>query len=120
MNKKGFTLIELMIGAVILGSLLSVIFGGFQVFYTKQEITAHVIAKERVVSGSGYSLVSKYLIYTDKETFEDVDCFWIWKFNSSDFYGQIEIGNDYNFTVYGYRVPFFSWYRNIIKFEEIK
>ena len=41
------------------------------------------------------------------------------KFNSSDFYGQIEVGKTYNFTIVGSRVPFLSMYPNIISFAKV-
>lgn len=74
-------------------------------------ITAEVIWKERVKYGSS----SLYLIYTDKETFKNTDSYAYWKFNSSDLYGKIEVGRRYKFLVVGFRVPYFSAYRNLIK-----
>lgn len=41
------------------------------------------------------------------------------KFNSSDFYGKIEIGKTYKFTIVGSRVPFLSMYPNIISFSKV-
>lgn len=57
---------------------------------------------------------SKYLIFTDKEVFEDVDEGIFFKWNSSDVYGQLEIGKEYNLKVTGVRFHYLSWYRNII------
>jgi hypothetical protein len=60
----------------------------------------------------------KYLIFTDNEVLENTDSLWYWKWNSSDFYNKIEAGKTYKFTVYGWRVPFMSWYRNIVEVEQ--
>lgn len=41
------------------------------------------------------------------------------KFNSSDLQASIEAGKTYEAVVVGYRVPFLSWYKNIISIKEI-
>lgn len=71
--------------------------------------------KERVVTGSGQDQQSKYLIFTDAETFENVDSWLALKFNSSDVYGSITVGATCEFRVTGFRVPLFSMYRNILE-----
>jgi hypothetical protein len=73
--------------------------------------------KERVVTGSGENVKSKYLIFTDVETFENVDSLLALKFNSSDVYGYVARGAKCNLTVTGFRVPLFSMYRNILDAE---
>ena len=74
-----------------------------------------VIKSERVVSGES----SKYLVFGKNEVYQNTDMFVIRKFNSSDFHRDIQPGKTYRFTVAGWRVPLFSWYRNIIRFEEV-
>lgn len=75
-------------------------------------VTDTVLRSERVVDSGGKS--SRYLIYGKKETYEDTDSLWFWKWNSSDIYGSIQVGQKCEFLVVGWRVPFLSWYRNII------
>lgn len=87
---------------------------------TRGEITARVLRAERVVSGSGESTTSKYLIFTDQETLQNTDCLWAGKFRSSDLYGQIMIDSTYTFEVYGWRIPFLSMYRNILTATTVK
>lgn len=82
---------------------------------TKAVVTAVVTDKERVTSGTGSTITSKYLIFTEKETFENTDSFWALKFNSSDIYGRLQAGQTCQFTVVGFRVAFMSSYRNIIE-----
>jgi hypothetical protein len=79
-------------------------------YTTQKQVTFTVIEKERVNSQN----YSKYLIFTEGEVFENTDSLWYWKFNSSDVYGAIKVGSECNARVYGLRVPFLSWYRNII------
>lgn len=54
----------------------------------------------------------------DEETFEITDEFLLGRFNSSDDYGRLKVGETYTVMVNGWRVPFLSWYRNIIEINE--
>lgn len=84
-------------------------------FATMETVPGLIIQdKERIVTGSGDQQVSKYLIFTDQETFENVDSWLALKFNSSDVYGSIIEGAKCEFVVTGFRVPLLSWYRNIL------
>lgn len=80
-------------------------------FITSDNVTITVTDKEYIVKTDS----SKYLIFTETETFENIDCFVKFKFNSSDVYGELKIGETYNVDVYGFRVPFLSMYRNIVR-----
>jgi len=75
--------------------------------------TAHikVIDKQRVITGS----TSKYIVFGDKESFENTDSMFHRKHDSSDVQSHFHLGCAYEVLVYGKRVPFFSIYRNIIK-----
>lgn len=63
---------------------------------------------------------SKYLIYGTKangevETYEITDNIARLQVDSSNKYGSIRVGETYNFKVIGVRVPYLSWYENIIE-----
>lgn len=90
--------------------------GGIVSYATKHEVTATVTRSERVCSG-GEQVSCRYLVYTDRGTFENTDTIWFLKFDSSDLYGRIRDGEAYRFTVTGFRVPFMSWYQNIVSAE---
>ncbi len=90
--------------------------GGIVSYATKHEVAATVTRSERVCSG-GEQVSCRYLVYTDVGTFENTDTMWFLKFNSSDLYGQIRDGEAYRFQVTGFRVPFMSWYQNIVSAE---
>jgi hypothetical protein len=45
---------------------------------------------------------------------ENEDSFSFFKFDSNDLLMEIEVGQTYTFKVAGWRVPFFSWFRNVI------
>lgn len=79
-------------------------------FSTRDTVQVKVIKTERVSEGSN----SKYLIFTENETFENVDSMLAFKFNSSDVYGRINEGAECTFDVAGKRWRILSMYRNIL------
>ena len=95
---------------VLLVLLLSIIRLGSQT-----EVQIRVKDKERIAEYEG----GRYLIFTDNEVFENTDELLRLKFNSSDIYNQLELGQSYSCTVLGWRIPFLSWYRNIISCKKI-
>lgn len=97
------TLIVLLIGS-------SIAISPIIAYTTATEVQFTVTEKERVVTKN----TSKYIIFTEKEVFENTDSVWYLKFNSSDIYGKLNKGETYKAKVYGFRVPFLSWYRNIV------
>ena len=112
---------------VIMIAIILVLSIGCQVLFNfnDTEYTITITDKERIYTGSGNSSSSKYLVFGDDNNgnslvFENTDCFIRGKWNSSNIQGQLKVGNTYKITVIGYRVPFLSWYQNIIKIEEVK
>jgi len=85
-------------------------------FGLMDEVTATVTGKERVCESLGGEC--KYLVYTDLETFKNVDAFFALKYNSSDVYGRLQENKRYRFTVTGLRFKYFSWYRNVLDYED--
>lgn len=83
-------------------------------YTTKDSIQFIVNDKERIVTGSGDSLRSKYLIYTDNGVYQNTDTIFYFKFDSSDVQNEAQVGSKCEANVYGFRVPFLSWYKNII------
>lgn len=93
--------------------VLALMFGGFKYWVylaTSETVTVQVTDK----TVKRYDGGDKYLIFTDAETFENVDTWMALKFNSSDVYGKIRPGATCDLRVYGFRVPYLSWYRNIV------
>lgn len=113
------TFIEKMVIALIVSIVLIAPATTLFVAYgTDTTVTFTVKDKERVTIGNGGTISSKYLIYTDKEVYENTDSVWYWKWDSADLYSQLEPGKTYTARVYGFRVPFLSWFRNIISVDE--
>lgn len=108
---------------VMLITIAALLVFGYPIAYyfsTEQvEITITKMNRITTSSGSGEtaSTSSKYLIFTNNEVFEDTDSWLFVKFNSSDLYSKLEIDHTYKVKVAGWRVPFLSWYRNIISIK---
>lgn len=100
------------VAAIALIGFLGV--GTFVHYSTMEDVSFTVKKTERVITGSGNSTSSKYLVYTDNEVFENTDTLLSMKFNSSDIYANMDNGIECDATVNGFRVPFVSMYRNII------
>ena len=104
------------IGGLAIASTLLFCGIGFP-YWTADTATFTVTDKERIVTGSGGSVSSKYLVFTESETFENSDCLVRFKFGSSDLQGHLKEGQTYTAKVYGWRAPFLSMYRNIVSVE---
>jgi hypothetical protein len=81
-------------------------------YLLKETIAAKITKTERVSD--------TYLIFTDKGVYSNRDDWRFIKFNSSNIYGKLsqKIGQNVTFDVTGFRVPFLSWYQNIIDVKE--
>jgi hypothetical protein len=76
--------------------------------------------RERVVKGSGDSTQSYYLVWSrEGEVFTVNDSWSFLSWNSSDRYGKLHEGSKIKAQVAGWRVPFLSWYRNVIVIESV-
>lgn len=117
--RKAFTAIEILVGVAVIVIVLAIVGRvGFSVvnnFHTESGVVFTVSNKENVVHNKS----SKYLVYTDKTTYEITDTWLHGRWNSSDVYGKITTGKTYTCTLQGYRVPFFSMYPNIIDPKEV-
>lgn len=96
---------------------ITIIFNCIRVYGTQEEVTFTISEK----SVKRYDDNDKYLIFTEEgEVFQVTDEFWLFHFNASDLYGQLKDGGTYTVVVCGWRIPFFSKYRNIIEIKEIE
>lgn len=104
------------IGVAVLG-VIFIIANACFVYGTTETVSITVANTERITTGSGDTLSSKYLVFTSGETFENSDTIWYAKWNSSDIQGRLQAGQTYSAKVYGWRIPFMSTYRNIVEVE---
>lgn len=85
-----------------------------------KEATFTVDRRDRVTSGAGDSLQSYYLIWTkEEEVFCVTDSWSFMTFDSSDRFGKLREGSRVVANVAGWRVPFLSWYRNVVQIKSI-
>lgn len=100
---------------------VAVLIFGYPIAYyiSADDVEIKVTNKERITTGRGENIDSKFIIYTENEVFENTDSWLFFKFNSSDYQNKIKIGKSYNAKVAGWRIPIFSSYRNIINHKEI-
>lgn len=87
--------------------------------------TVTITDKDRIVEVDEDSSSSKYIVFADDQNgnslvFQNTDNILRGKVNSSNMQGQLKVGNTYEITVIGYRVPLLNMYENIIKMKEIK
>lgn len=105
---------------LILGFILLIAIVAYPVIYVSsvETTTITVEEKERITTGSGESISSKFIIYTNGEVMENTDSWLFMKFASADLQNELKVGESYTVKVVGWRVPFLSWYRNIIAIED--
>lgn len=93
--------------------------------FVRNSYTVTVTGKERIYKSNGDASTSYYLVFAkeldgDVRVFKNSDELLLGKFGSSNIQAGMEIGGTYNVDVYGYRVPLFSWYENIIRYSHAK
>jgi hypothetical protein len=122
MKRRGLSYngLKLIIGLVIAVMVVAIIGLSALTSFNDHTYTITVTDKERVNDGDS----SKYLVFGDTDTeeglvFQNTDELLRGKFNSSNVYSKLKVGNTYEITVVGYRVPFMSWYENIINIQEV-
>lgn len=104
---------------VIVLSFVAALAAQFYYCYgTVEEMQVAILDKERICDKSGQNC--DYMVFTDKETFKNVDSIWHLKFRSSDIYGALQEGEKYQVVVQGFRIPFLSQYRNVLSYDIIR
>lgn len=111
----------LIIFAVIATLIVVIIVGSVVLQHTSRHFDTITVSEKTVKrSGYGENTVEKYLIFsTDGRVYENTDSLIEGKFNSSNVYGMLVPGNTYKIESYGYRLPYYSMYPNIVNVKEI-
>jgi hypothetical protein len=87
-------------------------------YNTVDVIQVTVVDKERIVTGSGENISSKFLVYTEGEVFQNTDNILFLKFGSADVQNRLRPDSTYTVKVNGYRIPSTSSFRNILEIIE--
>jgi hypothetical protein len=105
------------IGALIVVVLLIVSIPMYTSYKRESVVQTTVCSKEAVPTGnSGH----EYRVYTTTDTYVVKDHVVNGtSFRASNTYGRIQPNKVYKLTVYGWRIPFFSSFKNITKAEVV-
>ncbi len=110
-----WALAVLIVGIVLFIALIALAPQAISLLH-RETVIDTVVRSERITNGES----GKYLVFGEREVYQNTDVILVWKLNSSDFYRDIEVGKTYRFRVIGWRIPLFSLYRNIIALEEVE
>lgn len=105
------------IGAVVAATILFLGCSG----YTERETRETVVTgKDRVCTGSTDGTSDcKYLVFTERGTYQLSDSIIAGRWSSSDAYGQVKVCHRYEIESYGFRLPVFSAYPNITEMTDL-
>ncbi len=85
-----------------------------------KDVAFTVERRERVTKGAGDSQQSYYLVWSKEgEVYCVADSWSFMSFDSSDRYGKLREGSSVEARVAGWRVPFLSWYRNVVEIKSV-
>ena len=107
------------IGAIVIAILVLVIgIGMVKSYYSEKTYQISVTEKDIKNYGDG----GKFLVFAELEdgtirVFSIEDTLIKGRWDSADDYARIHVGESYTVTVIGWRVPFLSWYENIIEIQ---
>ncbi len=104
--------------------LIALLFTNLPYQWLTQRSLDNVLIKDKQIVTESETrdgkVISTYLIYTDHGVFRNDDAGWFLKYNSSDFYGELDVGKRYRLKVYGWRIPILSMYPNIVRMKALK
>lgn len=100
--------------------LVLILFTAYPVAYkmSAETIEITITDKERITTGGGENISSKFIIYTENEVIENTDSWIYFKFNSADYQNKFVVGEKYEVKVVGWRIPFLSMYRNVVNIQK--
>ena len=106
----------IVIGIIVVAIIIFII--AVPSYFSEKTYTVTVTDK----TVKNYSDSSTYLVFTELENgqtrvFMIEDSFFKFRFNSSDAYAQIKVGETYDIKCIGWRIPFLSEYENIMSFS---
>ena len=102
---------------ITLGVIIGVVY--FMTLGYQNEETHVCTVQDKWVKRGGKSS-DKYLVQCGDEVYEITDLLFKGKFNSSDIYANLKVGNTYEIMTTGYRFEFLSMYKNINEYEKVE
>lgn len=108
--------IKIIFGTIASIALICLLVFIVSIGYQNQEMIKCTI-EDKWVKRNGET--DKYLVKCDNEVYQITDLFFKGKFNSSDIYANLKVGNTYEITTTGYRFELLSMYKNINEYEKV-
>ena len=111
-NNKGLVGIIIIIVIILAVAIGIAVYAG-SYYGSKETIT--ITVDDKWIKGVG-SNSQKYLIAdVEGNVYENVDDWLQGKYDSSNVWADLKIGETYDVVVMGWRIPFFSMYQNILQ-----
>lgn len=112
-------LFDLVQGIIVLVVLVAIPLGLIAAYPVAYRLSAdELVIKVDKTEAVNTAKTRTYMAFTeDGSVFQIADSWSFWHFAASDVYGQMKPGQTYRVKIAGWRVPFLSWYRNIISAE---
>lgn len=104
------------VGAIIIAVVLLFLVYLTTPWWTREVKTVDVTG----TMAKRYEDHDKYLIFTDQGVFENTDTLAYVKFDSSDLQAKLMRPGKFEVVYYGFRIPFFSSYPNIVSARRIQ
>lgn len=116
---KKFLLVVIVVAVVAF-----VIIPAVKSYYSEKTYVGTVTDKTVKNYYEGNNAKSKFLVFVDLQdgksrVFSVEDTLIKGRINSADDYGRLKVNKTYKFYVIGWRIPLFSQYENIVKFDKI-
>lgn len=101
-------------GAIIIALIIGIFSWDYKTTYGNQQ-TLRITVKDKYIKRSG-SDTDKYLVVDSAgNTYQITDLMFLGKYNSTDLYNELDIGDTYEIITTGIRSGFWSLYPNINK-----
>lgn len=105
-------MVKLMVGVFLF--LVLVLIGGVCVYPYSTAKTETITVGEKWIKTQSQNKQVYMVSDTSKNPYTVQDCVGRLHFRATDVYLKMEVGETYKVTYYGWRVPFFSGYPNIV------
>ena len=113
---KNLLRIVIAIAVAIVLNIIGVITTPYWTHGSKDVTVTSVTIKRVIDHGQAKDI---YLVFTDDQTYKNVDSPAYLKFNSSDVQGRLSQGGRFHIEYYGFRIAVASQYKNIIKAKKL-
>jgi len=100
---------------VVVLAVISLGVVGCRSYLKEDSVVVHVTGKESVNTHDGH----EYRIYTEEGTFVMKDSLFKTRFRTGDEYGRIKPDHVYRCNKFGWRIPVFSSFENLLKCREV-